>query len=326
METEIPLSAATLGAPLRPPARRAINAPVSSAPPQIFDRTLIAARLDRAWRGGGDRPGADFLLRRAADELAERLALVKRTFAVAVDAGAPGPHAAAALAVRIGGGSTLRLAPTATSAGSGDFSILVADLERLPLAAESADLVVSLLALHHVNDLPGAMIQIRRALRPDGLFVAALAGGDTLTELRQSLTIAESEISGGVSPRVAPFADARALGGLLQRAGFALPVVDVDSLVVRYADLLALMRDLRAFGAANALVERSRKPLSRAVLARAAEVYAERFADSDGRLRATFETVWLTGWAPHESQPRPLRPGSATARLADVLKPREGER
>jgi SAM-dependent methyltransferase len=300
---------------------------VSAAqPPLLFDRALLAGRLDRAWRGAGERPGADFLLRRAADELAERLALVKRAFAFAVDAGAPGPHAAAALAARPGGGSTLRLAPTAASAGSGDFSVLVGDIERLPLAAESADLVVSLLALHHVNDLPGAMIQIRRALRPDGLFVAALAGGDTLTELRQSLTIAESEISGGVSPRVAPFADARALGGLMQRAGFALPVVDVDTLVVRYADLLGLMRDLRAFGAANALAERSRKPLRRAVLARAAEIYAERFADSDGRLRATFETVWLTGWAPHESQPKPLRPGSATTRLADALKPRGGDR
>ena len=299
---------------------------MSTAPPQIFDRALLAARLDRAWRGGGDRPGADFLLRRAADELGERLVLIRRAFAVAIDAGAPGPHAAAALAARSGGGSTLRFAPTAASAGSGDFSVLVGDLERLPLAAESADLVVSLLALHHVNDLPGAMIQIRRILRPDGLFVAALAGGDTLTELRQSLTIAESEVSGGVSPRVAPFADARALGGLLQRAGFALPVVDVDTLVVRYTSLFALMRDLRAFGAANALVERSRKPLSRAVLTRAGEIYAERFADPDGRLRATFETIWLTGWAPHESQPKPLRPGSATARLADALKRREGDR
>ena len=299
---------------------------MSTAPPQIFDRALLAARLDRAWRGGGDRPGADFLLRRAADELGERLVLIRRAFAVAIDAGAPGPHAAATLAARSGGGSTLRFAPTAASAGSGDFSVLVGDLERLPLAAESADLVVSLLALHHVNDLPGAMIQIRRVLRPDGLFVAALAGGDTLIELRQSLTIAESEISGGVSPRVAPFADARALGGLLQRAGFALPVVDVDTLVVRYTSLFALMRDLRAFGAANALVERSRKPLSRAVLTRAGEIYAERFADPDGRLRATFETIWLTGWAPHESQPKPLRPGSATARLADALKRREGDR
>jgi SAM-dependent methyltransferase len=303
------------------------NPRVSAAPPPLlFDRALLAARLDRASRDAGKRPGADFLLRRAADELGERLAFVNRTFALAVDAGAPGPHAAAALAARPGRGATLRLAPTVASAGSGDFSVLVGDVERLPLAAESADLVVSLLALHHVNDLPGALIQIRRALRPDGLFVAALAGGDTLTELRQSLTVAESEIVGGVSPRVAPFADARALAGLMQRAGFALPVVDVDTLIVRYADLFALMRDLRAFGAANALVERSRKPLRRALLARAAEVYAERFADPDGRLRATFETVWLTGWAPHESQPKPLRPGSATARLADALKRREGDR
>lgn len=301
------------------------NGAVSAAPPQIFDRALLAARLDRAWRGGG-HSDADFLLRRAADELAERLVLVKRAFTCAVDVGSPGPHAAKALAARPSLGATLRLAPTVASAGSGDFSVLVADLERLPLAAESADLVVSLLALHHVNDLPGAMIQIRRALRPDGLFVAALAGGDTLAELRQSLTVAESEIAGGVSPRVAPFADARALGGLLQRAGFALPVVDVDTLIVRYPDLLALMRDLRAFGAANALIERSRRPLSRAVLARAAEIYAERFADPDGRLRATFDTVWLTGWAPHESQPKPLRPGSATARLADALKRREDDR
>jgi SAM-dependent methyltransferase len=298
---------------------------VSAAPPKIFDRALIGVRLDRAWRDPAGRD-ADFLLRRAADELAERLVLVKREFAFAVDVGSPGPHVAKALAARPGRGATLRLAPTAASAGSGDFSVLVGDLERLPLAAESADLVVSLLALHHVNDLPGAMIQIRRVLRPDGLFVAALAGGDTLTELRQSLTIAESEISGGVSPRVAPFADARALGALLQRAGFALPVVDVDTLVVRYADLIALMHDLRAFGAANALVERSRKPLPRAVLERAAEVYAKHFADPDGRLRATFETVWLTGWAPHESQPKPLRPGSATARLADALKRRGDDR
>ena len=291
-----------------------------AAPPRLFDRALIAARLDRAWRAGGATRGADFLLRRAADELAERLVVVKRQFAVALDAGAPGPHAATALAARPGGGTTLRLAPTAASAGGGDFSVLVGDLEQLPLAAESVDLVVSLLALHHVNDLPGALIQIRHALKPDGLFIAALTGGGALTELRQSLTVAESEVTGGVSPRVAPFADARALGGLMQRAGFALPVVDVDTLIARYGDIVALMHDLRAFGAANALAERSRKPLSRAVLARAGQVYAERFADADGRLRATFETIWLTGWAPHESQPKPLRPGSAQVRLAEALK------
>ena len=184
------------------------------------------------------------------------------------------------------------------------------------------DLVVSLLALQTVNDLPGALIQIRRALKPDGLLMAALIGGETLTELRQSLTIAESEILGGASPRVAPFVDVRALGGLVQRAGLALPVVDLDRVVVRYSDLFALISDLRAMGAANALDARSRAPLRRDILVRAAETYAARFADPDGRLRATFDIVWLSGWAPDESQQKPLKPGSAKARLADALKPR----
>lgn len=293
------------------------------APPLLFDRAALATRLERALRAAPGNPGADFLLRRAAEELADRLSVVRRVFAVAADVGAPGPHAAQALAARSGGGFTLRLAPSPLALGGGPFAGAVADIERLPLADLSCDLIVSLMALHHVNDLPGALIQIRRALRPDGLFLAALAGGDTLTELRQSLTIAESEVLDGASPRVAPFADVRALGGLMQRAGFALPVVDADSVVVRYPDLFALMRDLRAFGAANALTLRSRKPLRRDVLLRAAAVYAERFADADGRLRATFDIVWLTGWAPHESQPKPLKPGSATMRLADTLKPRE---
>jgi SAM-dependent methyltransferase len=287
-------------------------------PPALFDRALLARRLDRAARRASQRPGVDFLLSRAAEELADRLALVRRGFAVAVDFGAPAPHAAAVLAARAGGGATLRLAPTFVTVGAG-FPAAVADLERSPLADESCDLVVSLMALHHVNDLPGALIQIRRALKPDGLFLAALPGGETLTELRRSLTEAESDILGGAAPRVAPFADVRALGGLMQRAGFALPVVDADRIVVRYPDFFALTGDLRAFGAANALALRSRKPLSRAVIARAAALYADRFADPDGRLRATFDIVWLTGWAPHESQPKPLKPGSAAARLADAL-------
>ena len=293
----------------------------NAEPPRLFDRALLAERLRRALLA--DAPGADFLLRRAAEELADRLSFIRREFATAADVGTPGPHAAEVLAAR-GGGFTLQLAPLALAAGRGPYARAVGDLEALPLAAERCDLVVSLLALHHVNDLPGALIQIRRALRPDGLFLAALAGGDTLTELRQSLTIAESDALGGAAPRVAPFADVRALGGLMQRAGFALPVVDAEPVVVRYPDLFALMRDLRAFGAANALNLRSRKPLRREVLMRAAAIYAERFADPDGRLRATFETVWLTGWAPHESQPKALKPGSAKMRLADALKPREG--
>ncbi len=179
--------------------------------------------------------------------------------------------------------------------------------------------MVSALALQFVNDLPGTLVQIRRALKADGLFLATLLGGETLTELRQSFAAAESEIEGGLSPRVAPFADLRDLGALLQRAGFALPVTDVDRLLVRYDSPFALMHDLRRMGATNALVARRRTPLRRATVMRMAEIYAQRFADADGRVRATFEIVWLTGWTPHPSQQQPLRPGSARTRLADAL-------
>ncbi len=200
---------------------------------------------------------------------------------------------------------------------------VAADEEALPFRAGALDLVVSALALQFVNDLPGALVQIRRALKPDGLLLAALVGGDTLVELRQAMAEAEAEIEDGVSPRVAPFVDVRAAGALLQRAGFALPVTDVDRLTVRYASPLALMHDLRRMGATNPLVERSRRPLKRAVLRRMLEVYAERFADADGRIRATFDIVWLSGWVPHESQQQPLAPGSAQQRLADALGTRE---
>ena len=290
------------------------------APPRLFDRALLAGRLDRAIRAGAGAAGADFLLRRCAEDLADRLSLVKRDFAEAADLGTPGPHAALALAARPGSGQTFRLAPTRASLGEGGFAGAVGDIEHSALAPASLDLATSLLALQHVNDLPGALIQIRAALRPDGLFVGALLGGDTLTELRQAMTIAESDMTGGASPRVAPFADVRALGGLMQRAGFALPVVDADALVVRYRDLPALLRDLRAFGGANALVARSRRPARRELFARAGAIYAERFSDPDGRLRATFEILWLSGWAPHPRQPKPLKPGSAAMRLEDALR------
>ncbi|MEJ1969826.1 MAG: methyltransferase domain-containing protein [Rhizomicrobium sp.] len=190
-------------------------------------------------------------------------------------------------------------------------------------APDSLDLLTSVLTLHAVNDLPGVLLQARRLLKPDGLFLAALFGGETLTELRQSLAAAEIETLGGISPRVAPFADVRDLGGLLQRAGFALPVADVERTVVRYSDLFSLVRDLRAMGETNALTERSRKPVTRATLAATMAQYAQRFADSDGRLRATFDIVYLTGWAPHESQQQPLKPGSARSRLADALGTKE---
>jgi SAM-dependent methyltransferase len=194
------------------------------------------------------------------------------------------------------------------------------DSETLPLRPESLDLAVSALALQFVNDLPGVLAQIRRALRPDGLLLAALVGGDTLTELRQSFAAAEAECEGGVSPRVAPFADLRDIGGLLQRAGLALPVTDVDRIVARYDSAFALMHDLRRMGATNILLERRRGPTRRSTMLRMAQVYGERFADPDGRIRATFDVIWLSGWAPHESQPKPLKPGSATASLEEAVK------
>jgi SAM-dependent methyltransferase len=192
--------------------------------------------------------------------------------------------------------------------------------EKLPLEPESIDLALSALALQFVNDLPGALAQIRHALKPDGLLLAAMVGGDTLTELRQSFAAAEAECEGGVSPRVAPFADLRDIGGLLQRAGLALPVTDVDRVVVRYDSVFALMADLRRMGATNILVERRRTPTRRATMLRMAQIYAERFADPDGRIRATFDIIWLSGWAPHDSQPKPLRPGSAQASLEAAVK------
>ena len=280
--------------------------------PRLFDRALAARRLDRALRQGP----ADFLLARAAEDLADRLSLVKRDFSDALDLATPGPQAALALnAARV-----TRLAPSRASLGEGRFFGLVADPERPPLDEGAFDLAVSLLALHQIDDLPGLLIQLRRALRPDGLLIAALPGGDTLQELRACLFEAEVDIYGGASPRVAPFADARALGGLLQRAGFALPVVDSDRFVARYDTMFALMRDLRAFGQTSALVDRPRAFARRGLFARAAQLYAERYADPDGRIRATFEILWLSGWVPHPSQQKPLAPGSAKMRLEDAVK------
>ena len=310
-------------APLRESAERRIRRKVTPAasPPEIFDHALVRRRLDRAWARGVE--GGDFLLVRSAEELVDRLSLVKRRFGDAADLGTPGPHAAAALTASGQTDHVVRIAPTAQSLGAGAFEGRVGDMENLGLPEGAFDLAVSLLALQTVNDLPGTLVQIRRALKPDGLLMAALIGGDSLTELRQSFTIAESEILGGASPRVAPFVDVRALGALAQRAGFALPVVDLDRVRVRYSDIFSLIRDLRAFGATNALKARSLTPLRRDVLFRAAAVYAERFADPDGRLAATFDIVWLNAWAPHDSQPKPLKPGSATVRLADALKGRD---
>ncbi len=290
------------------------------APIRLFDRSLLAARLRRAQRIGP----ATFLLDRVAEDFADRLAAVLRRFDRAADLGTPTPAVRVALAGSGAIGTMIAVEPDLQAAEAPAAGLrVVADIEALPFAGGALDLVVSAFALQTVDDLPGVLIQIRRALRPDGLLLAALLGGDTLVELRESFAIAESELTGGVSPRVAPFPDLRDMGALLQRAGFALPVTDVDRVVVRYASPLALMADLRRMGATNPLVERRRIPLRRAVLARVLEVYAERFSDPDGKVRASFDIVWLSGWAPHESQQQPLRPGAATARLADALGTRE---
>jgi SAM-dependent methyltransferase len=282
--------------------------------PIVFDRALLRERMRRALARGPET----FLVDRVAADLAERLGAVLRQFEIAVDLGTPTEAVRDALSdnasigMLVGASALSRRAPA-----------IVADEEALPLRDGSLDLVVSALALQFVNDLPGALVQIRRALKPDGLFLAALLGGDTLGELRQSFAAAESEVEGGVSPRVAPFADVREMGALLQRAGFALPVTDVERLTVRYSSPFILMGELRRMGATNALAERRRTPLRRATLQRMAEIYAQRFADPDGKIRATFEVIWLSGWAPHESQQKPLRPGSAQVRLADALGTRE---
>jgi SAM-dependent methyltransferase len=263
-------------------------------------------------------------MERVAADFGERLATILRRFERALDLGTPTPELRRVLAESGKVGTIFSAHPLAGHAGratgtdAATFAV-AADEEALPFADGSLDLVVSALVLQFVNDLPGTLIQVRRALRPDGLLLAALLGGETLTELRQAFTVAESEIEGGVSPRVAPFADLRDLGGLLQRAGFALPVTDVDRLIVRYASVAALMNDLRRMGATNPLAGRRRETLRRTTLTRMTEIYRERFADPDGRIRATFEIIWLSGWVPDASQQQPLRPGTARTRLADAL-------
>jgi SAM-dependent methyltransferase len=289
--------------------------PETPEPPRIFDRDLLIRRRDRA---AAEAAKHDFLLARVADDLAERLTCIKRTFPLAANIGAH--HGLVTQKVRFIAGiervidveRSLRLL-------GGEGLRVVADEEALPFADGALDLVMSGLSLQLVNDLPGALLQIRRALKPDGLLLAALLGGATLKELREAWIAAEVDVSGGASPRVAPFADVRDMGALLQRAGFALPVVDSETLTVTYASPLALLQDIKALGTSNMLVARRRTPVTRGLLLRAAEIYAERHATPDGRVPATFEILTLTAWAPHESQPKPLRPGSAQARLADAL-------
>lgn len=281
----------------------------------VFDRRAIRQRRDRAAR----RDGFDFLFTEAAEQLLDRLADVNRRFPLALDLGCRDGILRRQLGNRGGIEQLVQADISPEFAARGSGLRIAGDPEFLPFAPGSFDLALSALALHWVNDLPGALLQLRQALKPDGLLLVSLLGGETLTELRQVLMEAELAEEGGVSPRVSPFAELRDLGGLLQRAGFAMPVVDSDVLTVTYPDALALMRDLRGMGESNAVAERRRNFTRRGTLARAAALYEAQFAQPDGRIPASFEIITLTAWAPHADQPKPLRPGSARTRLADAL-------
>lgn len=281
----------------------------------LFDTTLWLAHKRRAL--AGKVAGSDFVMRRVADDLAERLAAVGRGFGEAATLFCQTPAAVGAMAETGKAGHIVRVECDAGFCD--DNEALIAPFETVPFEPESLELAVSLMSMQAMNDIPGMLVQIRRALRPDGLFLGAMAGAGTMAELRESLLAAETELYGGISPRVAPFVDVRDAGALLQRAGFALPVADVETMTVRYDHMFALMADLRAMGETNVLADRSRRPATRALFARAAEIYAERFSDPDGRIRASFQIVWLSGWAPDASQQQPLKPGSAKMSLARAL-------
>lgn len=286
---------------------------VNAVPPQarIFDRRLLRERRGRA---AGDLHAHDFLLTEMAERLADRLSDIARRFPLALELGARDGILARTLQGR---GGIETLIQSDASARQGD---LVADEDLLPFKEQCFDAVLSNLALHWVNDLPGALAQVRSCLKPDGLFLASLFGAGTLAELRTALMEAELAETGGASPRVSPFADLRDAAGLLQRAGFALPVADADTVTVTYGDFFALLRDLRGMGETNILIDRLKRPTRRTVFARAAAIYQERFADAQGRLPATFQVLFLTGWAPDPSQQQPARRGSGQTSLKDVFR------
>ncbi|WJI73145.1 methyltransferase domain-containing protein [Mesorhizobium sp. C395A] len=281
----------------------------------IIDTELWLVRKRRAL--AHPVAGADFLMRRAAEDLADRLGAVERKFGKAAVLFCQTPDATDVVAASGKAAEIVRV--EADPAFLDGRPGLIAPLETVPFQPESLDLVVSLLSLQAMNDIPGMLVQIRRALRPDGLFLGAFAGAGTLSELRESLLAAETELYGGASPRVIPFTDVRDAGALLQRAGLALPVADVETVTARYDTLFDLTADLRAMGETSALTDRSRRPGARKLFTRAAEIYAERFSDADGRIRASFSIVWMSGWAPDASQQKPLKPGSAKVSLKTIL-------
>lgn len=281
----------------------------------------MAARKQRAILAAG-KPGArdgGFLLDQAIEDVCERLDAVERQFECALDISDDDGRTADRIARHDRVTQMARLTSLSNSTTANGLPVLRGRQEHLPAKPESLSLITSVLGLQTVNDLPGTLVQVRRALKPDGLFLGSLIGGNTLHELRDVLAVEEEENTGGASPKVAPFVDVRDFGSLLQRAGFALPVTDVDSYTVRYGNLFVLMADLRAMGATNPLVHRSRKPWTKGRAVRAAQLYAQRYADNDGRIRATFQVISFSGWAPSQVQQKPLRPGSAKTRLADAL-------
>jgi NADH dehydrogenase [ubiquinone] 1 alpha subcomplex assembly factor 5 len=283
---------------------------------ELFDRGLLRRRRSRF---AGEVSQHEFLLDRVATEIAERIEAILREFPLALDLGAFNGVLGRKVGVLPSVGAMIYAESAPALAALCPRPAVVCDEDLLPFRDGSLSLVVSGLALHRVNDLPGALIQIRRALHPDGLFLGAALGGRSLQELRKSLLEAEAEEEGGASPRIAPFADVREYGGLLQRAGFALPVTDADLLTVIYPSPRDLMLEIRALGGGNVMAARRKEPLPRRTLQRAEAIYRDRFGTGDGRIKASFEIVYLSGWAPHESQQRPLKPGSAVKRLADAL-------
>lgn len=289
-----------------------------TATPAVFDRKLLRLRRDRAAKDIG---AFDFLLRDVAGRLGERLEMVKRAFPVMLELGGHGVMAQA-LQKRAGTETVITSDISRGMAAQAGMGV-VADEEFLPFAPNSLDAVISNLSLHWANDLPGALLQLRHALKPDGLFMAAVLGGETLRELRDSLMAAELTVTGGASPRVSPFIDLRDMGALLQRAGFALPVVDSDIITVDYSSPLKLMQDLRGMGASNATYNRLLKPTRRGVIMEAAKIYHDKYGNAAARVPATFQVIYAIGWRPHDSQQKPLKPGQAKIKLADALKTEE---
>ncbi len=289
----------------------------------VFDRVQVRRQRRRAEAGFAQH---DFLFRELAERLLDRLADIRQGFPLAADfSPQPGLLEVVRRGINpaLGGIETMIAAAPVMPRVSSPLLLsepaLLCEEEALPFRPGSLDLVLSCMGLHWVNDLPGALVQIRDALKPDGLFLGVLLGGETLTELRQCLMEAELGTCGGVSPRISPMVGVRDAAGLLQRASFALPVADSETINVTYSDALALMRELRGMGEGNALMARSRGPIGRNMIARAAALYAERFADRDGRLRATFQAIFLTGWAPAANQQQPARRGSGEVNLRDVF-------